>query len=290
MKIIALIPFRNEEWALPTCLSSLKGFCDEIICVDDFSTDNSKNIALSFGCKVYDNLKPENVGWSEHSIRERLLNLGRDAGGTHFVCIDADEAITSQFAKNARSILEILKPGQKISMQWLAMWKSLDHFRNDNSVWSNNFKDFIVYDDKSAAYDYKWLHVGRTPGPNNDETLVRLRPDYGAVMHFQFSNWTNFQIKQCYLRCAELVKKPETDHLINQHYAITLDDAEVYLAALPPGCFSNLPMPDMLNTKTDWRIERIQEYFEKFGPAHFSKLNIWHVPEIRRLAVMVARK
>jgi glycosyltransferase involved in cell wall biosynthesis len=126
MKIIALIPFKNEEWILPTCLASLKNVCDDIICIDDNSTDNSKKIALSFDCKVYDNDKLVNVGWSEHYIRENLLKLGRESNGTHFICLDADEALTTQFSINARKILNNLKPGQKLTMQWLALWKSLN--------------------------------------------------------------------------------------------------------------------------------------------------------------------
>ena len=198
MKIIALIPFKNEEWILPTCLASLKNVCDDIICIDDNSTDNSKKIALSFGCKVYDNDKLVNVGWSEHYIRENLLKLGRESNGTHFICLDADEALTAQFSINARKILNNLKPGQKLTMQWLALWKSLNHYRDDRSVWSNNYKDFIVCDDQKISYPYQWLHVGRTPGINNDETLLRLNIIFGGVMHYQFSNWNNFQIKQCY--------------------------------------------------------------------------------------------
>ena len=44
MKVIGLIPFKNEEHFLPTYLSNVKPICDEIIAVDDYSTDNSRKI------------------------------------------------------------------------------------------------------------------------------------------------------------------------------------------------------------------------------------------------------
>ena len=44
MKVIGLIPFKNEEHFLPTYLSNVKPICDEIIAVDDHSTDNSRKI------------------------------------------------------------------------------------------------------------------------------------------------------------------------------------------------------------------------------------------------------
>lgn len=285
MKIIALIPFKNEEWILPTCLASLKNVCDDIICIDDNSTDNSKKIALSFGCKVYDNDKLVNVGWSEHYIRENLLKLGRESNGTHFICLDADEALTAQFSINVRKILNNLKPGQKLTMQWLALWKSLNHYRDDRSVWSNNYKDFIVCDDQKISYPYQWLHVGRTPGINNDETLLRLNMKFGGVMHYQFSNWNNFQIKQCYLRCAELIKKPNLHTQINQQYSITLDDPNALVTEMPEEWYKNYPLPDIFNIVKDWRFERINSYFEEYGPEYFEKLNIWHLNELRQIFI-----
>ena len=45
---------KNEEKYLEQCLNSVKDIVDEIIIVDTGSTDKTKEIALSFGTKVYD--------------------------------------------------------------------------------------------------------------------------------------------------------------------------------------------------------------------------------------------
>ena len=45
-------------------------------------------------------------------------------------------------------------------MQWLALWKSCTHLGNDWTVWSNNFKDFIVRDDPSLDYNYGYMCEG----------------------------------------------------------------------------------------------------------------------------------
>ena len=52
MKVIGLIPFKNEEHFLPTYLSNVKPICDEIIAVDDHSTDNSRKIMEDAGVIV----------------------------------------------------------------------------------------------------------------------------------------------------------------------------------------------------------------------------------------------
>ena len=48
MKVIALLPVRNEAWVLPHTLSCLSGFCDVIIVSDQDSTDESRAICRRF--------------------------------------------------------------------------------------------------------------------------------------------------------------------------------------------------------------------------------------------------
>src|SRR5690606_33564305 len=146
-------------------------------------------------------------GWTEYPIRSKLLELAREEGATHYMCLDADETFTSQFVPVARKIISKLQPGQKLAMQWLALWKTTDHYRDDHSVWSNNFKDFVVYDDGKSIHNNpgKSFGFGRTPGENTETNWVRLNNQYGAVLHYQFSNWRNFQLKQCWYRMSELL-------------------------------------------------------------------------------------
>ena len=102
MKVIALLPFKNEEWCLPSYLHNTTKIVDEIIAIDDGSIDNSVKILEDAGAKVYSSEKliKFNSGWSEGSIRAELLKLGREAGGTHFVCLDADETFTNPLIDN----------------------------------------------------------------------------------------------------------------------------------------------------------------------------------------------
>ena len=53
MKVISLLPFKNEEWVLPSYLYSIKRLSDEIIAIDDGSTDDSVQILEGAGAKVY---------------------------------------------------------------------------------------------------------------------------------------------------------------------------------------------------------------------------------------------
>jgi glycosyltransferase involved in cell wall biosynthesis len=285
MKIITLIPFKNENHLLPTAISSVKDISDEIIVINDNSTDGSDKIAGEIGAKVYDNRDLIEYGWSELSIRKNLLNLGREHGGTHFICLDADEAISSNF-KNNIDIIDTLKPGQKLVMQWLAMWKTTTQYRDDSSVWSNNYKDFIFYDDSKMDFPDVWMHTPRTPGDNNSNTNIIIPKEIGSVLHYQFSNWSAFQIKQSWYRCSELIKfNGGNYHEINNKYKITLDDNNIGLTNLDVSFYNGFIVPNIDNIykQTEWRLKQIKEWFEKYGVDYFKNLDIWHVEEIKNL-------
>jgi glycosyltransferase involved in cell wall biosynthesis len=292
MKIIALLPFKNEAHVLPSYLSTVKPLVDEIIAIDDGSTDKSAEIMKKAGATVLSWEKERmKFGWAELGIRQKLLELGREAGGTHFVILDADETFTRPFLKVAHRVLERLEPGQRVCMQWLAMWKSVDHYRDDSSVWSNNYKDFVFRDNPENTYPEVWMHTPRTPGPfaNADNSLT-LNPKYGAVMHFQFSNWDTFQIKQCWCRISELIKDGNASS-INQKYRITLD-SEAVVVPMPDSWKEGVVFPKVSyyqDISEFWRLKEIEKRFEEHGPQKFKDLEIWHVPQIREAAKKYGR-
>lgn len=288
MRIMALLPFRNEAHVLPSYLSTVVPLVEKIIAIDDGSTDNSANLMRKAGADVYSwNEERMKFGWAELGIRQRLLELGREAGGTHFIVLDADETFTRPFIKVSSKVLQQLEPGQRILMQWLAMWKSVDHYRDDSSVWSNNYKDFIFRDDGQSNYPEIWMHTPRTPGrfANHDQDLT-LNPKYGAVMHFQFSNWDTFQIKQCWCRMSEYIKDPGSAQNINNKYKITLD-GDAVVTPLPDDWKEGVKFPEVSyqdDISSFWRLKEIENWFEVHGVEFFRKLEIWHVPQIREAA------
>ena len=296
MKIVALLPFKNEAWCLPSYLHNTIKVVDEIIAIDDGSIDDSAKILKDAGAKVYsaDNLRNFNSGWSEGSIRAELLKLGRESGGTHFVCLDADESFTNNFVEISKESISQLRPGEKIAMQWLALWKSYTHYRHDSTVWSNNWKDFIVADSPELTYNSKQhMHLGRTPLGDHESGKshwISYPPNYAAVMHFQFSVYNNFQLKQCWLRCSELIQEPGTEGAINAKYSITLLDQGVGLQEMPKEWYNNVPFPTVDNFDSEWNEDKflrkdllpgIMKYFDDYGADYFRGLDIWHIPQLK---------
>ncbi len=57
MRTLAIIPIYNEEESIASTIQSVRGYVDEIVVVNDGSTDNSVQVALNEGVKVI-SIKP----------------------------------------------------------------------------------------------------------------------------------------------------------------------------------------------------------------------------------------
>lgn len=283
MKVIALMPVKNEAWILDYTLACLKDFVDEIIVVNDGSIDESKNISTKYKkVTLYENKQRISAGWPEFSIREKLLSLGREHSGTHFICIDADEIISYNFLDNIDEYISKLRKGLKLSLQWLALWKSPYVYRDDNSVWSSNFKDFIVYDDGKMSHDYAFIGVGRTPGVNSPDKIVKVEPEDGVVLHYQGAAWQRSQLKQGWYRCSELIKYPNTEKTINDKYSITLDDPTAKCSPIRTNWLHDIGVPRNIEDQgSNWHLDSIKAYFRTYGAKYFEKLDIWHIKSLR---------
>lgn len=90
---------RDEEDLFAGCLESIKDCVDEIVVVDTGSVDKTKEIAKSFGAKVYD--QPWEGDFSKH--RNYSMSL---ATGDWLLVIDADERIHSEDISLVKQMLE----------------------------------------------------------------------------------------------------------------------------------------------------------------------------------------
>ena len=77
---------RDEERFLARCLSSVQAIVDEIIVADTGSVDRTKQIALSFGAKVYE------FEWRDDFASARNFAISKAAGSWLF-SLDADEVV-----------------------------------------------------------------------------------------------------------------------------------------------------------------------------------------------------
>lgn len=166
-KIVGLVPVRNEAALIGQCLKCLSCFTDAIVVLDDASTDETVEIVKSLAreCNIKRIIEKKKWYRDEPGDKNKLLNAGRKIGGTHFIVIDADEIFTSNCLDNnfLRNRILQLKPGDKLCLTWIQLWRSVDKYRYDGSVWSGQWGDFIFCDDKIASYRSDFIHTSRSP-------------------------------------------------------------------------------------------------------------------------------
>ncbi|HEY4876449.1 MAG TPA: glycosyltransferase family 2 protein [Puia sp.] len=93
----AVILTKNAEGLLADCIDSLS-FCDEIIVIDDYSTDRTPELAKHLGAVVYPYT-------SESFAKKRNLGLSK-AKGKWILYLDVDERVTPDLANAIKLVLE----------------------------------------------------------------------------------------------------------------------------------------------------------------------------------------
>lgn len=91
-KLSVVLATRNEEVNIARCLESVKSIANEIIVMDENSTDKTRNIATSFGAKVF--TEPHHDIF--HITKQKALER---ATGDWILQLDADEEVTPELAK-----------------------------------------------------------------------------------------------------------------------------------------------------------------------------------------------
>lgn len=89
----------NEEKNIVDCLKSVKDWVDEMIIVDEFSTDKTKELAESLGAKVYQ--EPHEQIF--HITKNKAINKAKS---DWILQLDADERITPEMKKEILGILK----------------------------------------------------------------------------------------------------------------------------------------------------------------------------------------
>jgi glycosyltransferase involved in cell wall biosynthesis len=95
---------RNEEALLPACLASLADLMAEVIAVDTGSADRTREVAASFGARVFD------FAWCDDFAAARNESL-RHATGDWVLWLDADERLDDANRDRLQALLDALPSG-----------------------------------------------------------------------------------------------------------------------------------------------------------------------------------
>ena len=148
-KLTAVIIAKNEEDKIALCLDNIK-WVDEVIVVDDMSSDRTGEICRCYGAKV--------IRHSSGGNFDRQRNLGIDnATGKWILQLDADEIVTEELRNEIEKALQ--SPGDIVAYRFLRKNYFLGHFMQYGGCYG-------AYSNKLTRKDSA-RHIGR----NIHETL-----------------------------------------------------------------------------------------------------------------------
>lgn len=97
-KLSVVLATRNEEENIRRCLQSVKNLADEVIVVDEFSNDRTREIARQMGAKVF--TEPHHDIF--HVTKQKAMDK---AVGDWILQLDADEVVTPELVKDIETVL-----------------------------------------------------------------------------------------------------------------------------------------------------------------------------------------
>ncbi len=159
MKISAIIPTLNEEQSIASAIKSVL-FADEILVVDSFSTDKTKDIA-----KQYSNVK-----FLEHEYINPTAQKNwaiEQASNEWIIFLDADELVTEELATEIKQLKldDFHKVVFSIERKNYFMGRHIKHvWKNDKTIrlFQNNLKFCLsktVHEKLDISYDIKVINL-----------------------------------------------------------------------------------------------------------------------------------
>jgi hypothetical protein len=281
VKVIALLPVKNEAWVLEHTLACLSGFCDVVLVSDQRSEDRSREIGRQFPKVVW-------IESSESQIstqaRWQLWDAARQYDGTNILwCTDADELVSPRLAgRFLEQHKARLVAGTVIDCLYSHFWDGPTRYRTGLGSYAPYWKPVAIVDDRRVNYDRSRtlsIHEERVPlGPDSP----RVRADGVPVLHLQWLLPNRSQIRQAWYRCHEWMHAGSSAATINHSYSVTLPTRHVPTAPIPHDWLDGVTLPDTaIDAAPSWAEADILGWFNERGVEFFEPLEIWHIARLR---------
>lgn len=202
-KISATIITYNEEKNIERCLKSLQGVADEIIVVDSFSTDKTKEICLKYTVKFYERNFKDYSDQKNFAIKQTTNNL--------ILSLDADEELSDELKK---SIIQV-KNNRKSDGYYFNRLTNYCGKWIKHSGWYPNHQ--LRLWNKEKGHWVGTIHETLSV-PKNLTSHIK-----GDLLHYSYENFsqhllkidkfTDFQAKEMFdkhksITCFEIICKP----------------------------------------------------------------------------------
>ena len=200
-KISGVIITYNEERYIEKCLSSLKDVVDEIIIIDSFSTDKTKDICLKYGAII---IEKEFTGFTD---QKNFANSKTNFD--YILSLDADEALSEELRK------EILSTKQKELDKDGYSFNRLNNYCGKWIKHSNWYPDRkIRLFNKQKA---KWI------GSNNIHEVIALNNTKNeGILKGDLLHWAYDSVTEHYLKINNYTEIAAKNYIKNKNKQVSI--------------------------------------------------------------------
>lgn len=301
MKLVGLMPVRNEDWVLALSARVALQWCDALVMYMHACDDNSGEIAADLEKqegheRVRIIWNPCNV-WEEMVHREYMLFCARQEGATHIAMIDADEVLTANMLRGLdtghcciKGIVEQLAPGEMLELPGYNLRGSLDRY-HANGIWGNRWFSLAFKDTPEAHWGGDKFH-SRNPAGVRWRSVRPINQGEGGVLHLWGASERRLRAKHALYKVTERLRWPakpalEIDRMYNlwrseqdqwTSYPRMWPDNWAY-AEVPPlwWDFSNYENFDLNADATPWQEAEVRRLIEEHGRDRFYGLDLFGI-------------
>jgi hypothetical protein len=222
MKLIGLMPLRNEDWICGLTVRVALMWCDELVCLNHASEDKTDDILSEIQAEEPTRLHvistPEKQ-WSEMQHRQMMLDLARHKGATHIAIVDADEVLTGNLLRQSLFI----ESGFCLQLPGYNLRGSLNRY-HANGVWSRRWFSTTFRD----AAQLFWFEEGtrkeqfhhREPFGAKLDPYRPVDQGRGGVMHLWGVSDRRLRAKHALYKMTERLRWPDKNvETIDREYS-----------------------------------------------------------------------
>lgn len=166
--VTVAMPVRDESGRyLSEVLEAAEHYADRIVVLDDGSSDDSAQLAVSLGAEVFST--PEPLFRQEWRLRTLLWQIASSGTGASdwVIMLDADEIIDPPGAWLRGTLAAVAEQGfTMVSVPFFDLWDDREHYRDDR-LWTAHRRLWPIAVRPLPGLDYRYAmrdhHVGRWP-------------------------------------------------------------------------------------------------------------------------------
>ena len=218
MKLIGLMPVRNEDWCLGLTARAALMWVDELVIGLHACTDRSEtilyDIQLNEAKERLNYVDLPGDQWTEMSHRQMLLEAAREGGATHIAMIDADEILTGNLIGasilSLHNQIEHCGASHIFQIPLYNLRHGIQQYHS-NGLWGSRIVSVAFADDPALHWAGDRFHHREPMGKRLTGFTPINQGDGGGVMHLWGASERRLLAKHAMYKVTERLRWPDKD-------------------------------------------------------------------------------